>query len=86
MSIEVLGSNEQTHIENIFYDVHCLTCPDVSKENGDALDRPLELVGFEENATWEDVFLRAQNHDRGNPDHKIVIRKFDTGLIERTLG
>lgn len=85
MTIEILGFSEQTHIENVFYDVRCLTCPDISKENGDEIDRPLELVGFEDEATLEKAQSVAQEHDKRYPDHKIVLRKFDTGLIEEVL-
>ena len=86
MTIEVVGSAEQTHIDNVFYDAHCLTCADISKESGDEIDRPLELVGFEEEATLEKAQSVAQGHDRRHPDHKIVLRKFDTELIGEALG
>lgn len=80
MTIEILGSDNA-----IMYDVLCFSCNDISKENGDYLDRPLEIVGFEEKATLEKAKKEAEKHNLENPDHSIRIRGFDfraiTGMI-----
>lgn len=86
MTIEFELPEEQSHPENVWYDVHCMRCNDVSMETGDFIDRPLELIGFQEHSTLERAQSVAGEHDREHPEHKIVIRAFDSGLIQRALG
>lgn len=72
--------------ENLFYDAHCLRCNDISRENGNFLDRPLEIVGFEEHATLEKARQETQKHNARYPGHKIVVRGFDVGRLQELLG
>jgi hypothetical protein len=81
MTIEVMGVENPTDPENVFYDARCLRCNHISSENGDFLDRPLEIIGFEENATFKKAQSMALEHDNKYPDHRIVIRGYDTGKI-----
>jgi len=80
MPIEILGPGSATR-----YDVLCLSCNDISLESGDYLDRPLEIIGFEEKATLEKAKTKAEKHNSEHPDHSIKIRGFDFGAITRVL-
>jgi len=80
MTIEILGENNSDS-----YDVQCLACNDISEEDGDFLDRPLQIIGFEENATFEQAQEAAQRHNARYPDHNIVIRGFNIRKIREAL-
>lgn len=86
MTIEIKRVKYPAHSENLFSDVHCFRCNDISQENGDFLDRPLELVGFESLATLEKALQEAQRHNAHYPDHKIIVREFDAGKLQELLG
>ncbi len=86
MPIEIADPDHPSHSENIIYDAHCLSCNDISPENGDELDRPLELVGFEKHATRGQALKEAQDHDTENQNRCLIrVRGIDLGQIRKTF-
>ncbi len=86
MSIEITDPDHPSHSENIIYDAHCLSCNQLSEENGDELNRPLELVGFEKHATRAVALKEAQGHDAQYQGRCLVrIRGIDLGKLKKSL-
>lgn len=83
MPIEIKRSSSPSHIENLFYDSHCLSCHKISEENGDFIDEPFEIAGFEEVLPLDKTIEKSEEHERRSKEknHQIIIREFDTGVI-----
>lgn len=82
MTIEIRRVTSPTHLDNLFYDVKCFNCREISEENGDYLPGPCELVSWESHVNFSQAMKISYNHQlKEGVNHRIVVREFDSGEI-----